>query len=63
MAAAIFCWNGCGSANDEKLGTTKSEVVAPKPGAPQYSSYGEMMQTKAREAAKNKGGASAQTKK
>ena len=62
VAVGILLCNGCGPANEENLGTTKSEVVPHKPGDPDYSSYGEMMQKKAQEAASKKGakGTSAQ---
>jgi hypothetical protein len=63
VAGAILFCNGCGPANEENLGSAKSEVVPHKPGDPDYTSFGEMMQKKAAEAAKNKGAKGASTPK
>jgi hypothetical protein len=55
VAGGILLSNGCGPANEENLGGTKSEVVAPKADTPQYKSFGDMMLKKSQEAAKGKG--------
>jgi hypothetical protein len=55
LTVGLLSCQGCGPTNEENLGPTKSEVVPHKEGTPDYSSYGEMMQKKAEEAAKSKG--------
>jgi len=59
VAGGILLSNGCGPANEENLGATKSQVVAPTATTPQYNSFGDMMLKKSQEAAKGKGAKSA----
>jgi hypothetical protein len=63
LAAGVLFCSGCGPANEENLGGSRSEVVAPKADTPHYGSYGEMMLKKTKDSASNKGAKGTSTEK